>query len=41
MMLGLIGADDRLSLHARTLVSQAMTRWGLELHTILAHRQPL
>lgn len=41
MVLDLIGADDRLSPPELTLVSQAMTRWGLELHAVSAHRQPL
>lgn len=41
MVLDLVSADDRLTPPELTLLSQAMTRWGLELHAVSAHRQPL
>lgn len=41
MMLDLAGANARLSPGELTLVSQAMTRWGLELHAVSSHREPL
>lgn len=41
MLLDVIGADARLSPGELTLVSQAMTRWGLELHAVSSHREPL
>lgn len=41
MMLDIAGADARLSPGELTLVSQAMTRWGLELHTVSSHREPI
>ncbi len=41
MMLDIAGADARLSPGELTLVSQAMTRWGLELHAVSSHREPI
>lgn len=41
MVLDIIGADARLSPAELTLVSQAMTRWGLELHALSSHRAPI
>lgn len=41
MMLEIAGANARLSPGELTLVSQAMTRWGLELHAVSSHREPL
>lgn len=41
MMLDIAAADARLSPGELTLVSQAMTRWGLELHAVSSHREPL
>lgn len=41
MVLDIIGADARLSPAELTLVSQAMTRWGLELHAVSSHREPI
>lgn len=41
MMLDIAGADARLSPGELTLVSQAMTRWGLELHAGSSHREPI
>lgn len=41
MMLDIAGADTRLSPGEMTLVSQAMTRWGLELHAVSSHREPI
>lgn len=41
MMLDIVGADARLNPGELTLVSQAMTRWGLELHAVSSHREPI
>ena len=41
ILLDIVSADDRLSPGELTLVSQAMTRWGLELHAGSSHRKPL
>lgn len=41
ILLDIVRADDRLTPGELTLVSQAMTRWGLELHAISAHREPI
>jgi tellurite resistance protein len=41
MMLDVTAADGRLSPGELTLVSQAMTRWGLELHAVSAHSEPV
>lgn len=41
IMLDIAAADGRLAPSELTLVSQAMTRWGLELHAQSAHRDPL
>jgi uncharacterized tellurite resistance protein B-like protein len=41
MLLDIAAADDRLAPSELTLVSQAMTRWGLQLHTVSAHRDPV
>lgn len=41
ILLDIVSADDRLSSGELTLISQAMTRWGLELHTISSHRKPI
>lgn len=41
IMLDIAGADERLSPGELTLVSQAMTRWGLELHAVSSHREPI
>ena len=41
IMLDIAAADGRLVPSELTLVSQAMTRWGLALHALSAHRDPL
>jgi uncharacterized tellurite resistance protein B-like protein len=41
IVLDIAAADGRLAPSELTLVSQAMTRWGLELHTQSAHLDPL
>jgi uncharacterized tellurite resistance protein B-like protein len=41
ILLDIVSADDRLSPGELTLVSQAMTRWGLELHAVSSHRKPI
>lgn len=41
ILLDIVSADDRLSSGELTLVSQAMTRWGLELHAVSSHRKPI
>lgn len=41
IMLDIAAADGRLAPTELTLVSQAMTRWGLELHTLSSQRDPL
>lgn len=41
ILLDIVGADARLNPAELTLVSQAMTRWGLELHAISSHRKPI
>lgn len=39
-MLDVVAADTRLNPGELTLVSQAMTRWGLELHAMLLQSGP-
>jgi uncharacterized tellurite resistance protein B-like protein len=41
ILLDIVSADDWLSPGELTLVSQAMTRWGLELHVVSSHREPV
>ncbi|MGV8898024.1 MAG: hypothetical protein ACOH2B_02100 [Burkholderiaceae bacterium] len=41
ILLDVVRADGHLSAGEMTLVSQAMTRWGLELHAISGHRAPI
>ncbi len=41
IVLDVVSADGTLSPGEATLVSQAMTRWGLELHSISSHRDPI
>lgn len=41
ILLDIVSADGRLTPGELTLVSQAMTRWGLELHAISSHRDPI
>jgi uncharacterized tellurite resistance protein B-like protein len=41
VLLDVVSADDRLTPNELTLVSQAMTRWGLELHAVSSHRAPV
>jgi uncharacterized tellurite resistance protein B-like protein len=41
ILLDIVSANDRLSPGEVTLVSQAMTRWGLELHAVSSHRKPI
>ena len=40
ILLDIVSADDRLSPGELTVVSQAMTRWGLELHAVSSHSKP-
>jgi tellurite resistance protein len=41
IVLDIVSADGTLSPGEATLVSQAMTRWGLELHSVSSHRDPI
>lgn len=41
ILLDVVRADGHLSAGEMTLVSQAMTRWGLELHMVSGHRAPV
>lgn len=41
ILLDVVSADDRLSPGELTVVSQAMTRWGLELHAVSSHSKPI
>ena len=41
IVLDIAAADGALAPAEMTLVSQAMTRWGLELHTHSSQREPL
>jgi tellurite resistance protein len=41
ILLDIVSADGTLSPGEAALVSQAMTRWGLELHSVSSHRDPI
>ena len=41
IVLDIAAADGRLAPAELTLVSQAMTRWGLALHAVSSHRDPV
>jgi uncharacterized tellurite resistance protein B-like protein len=41
VLLDVVNADARQTPEELTLLSQAMTRWGLELHEVSSHRGPV